>query len=183
MRNWEDGRIAIDTPIPGFDRRSIVLASLGARPLLYTQSLAVKLSRLTGEKVHVYLDVSGSIGDLKGALYGAVLDCSKSVYPRVHLFSTKVADVTLEELRRGVCKTTGGTSIECVAAHMRKNKVRRAVVITDGYVGKPAGQDFETLRSARLGIGLTGASVTRGDLEEVADYFIDLPERHNQGEN
>ena len=52
----------------------------------------------TGERVHVYLDVSGSIGDLKGALYGAVLDCREFVHPFVHLFSTKVVDVSLEVL-------------------------------------------------------------------------------------
>ena len=183
MRARQDGRIIVDSPVPGFDRRSIVLASLGARPLLYAQSMAAGLPRWMGEKVHVYLDVSGSIGDLKGALYGAVLDCREFVYKRVHLFSTEVADLTVEELRQGVCKTTGGTSIACVAKHMRENSVRRAVLITDGYVGKVYGQNLKTLKDARLGVALMPGSSSRGDLEQVADYFIDLTDGHEQGGN
>jgi hypothetical protein len=177
----DDDIILIDTPLPGFDRRSVVLASLGAQPLLYTQGVRIRRPVPGGEKVHVYLDVSGSIGDLKGPLYGAVLDCRESVYPRVHLFSTEVADITLEELRRGVCRTTGGTDISCVAAHMRKKRIRRAVIITDGYVGKPAGQDLETLKNARLGVALTPGNATQEDIKDVANWFVHLQNHQNQG--
>jgi hypothetical protein len=169
----DEDRIGIDTPLSAFDRRYAVLNALGARPLLFPAPLAIRRPRLTGQKVHVYLDVSGSIGDLKGPLYGAVLDCSGFVHPRVHLFSTEVADITLDELRRGVCRTTGGTDIACVAAHMRENRVRRAAIIADGYTGRPGGQDFETLKTARVGIALTPYG-SRVDLEEVADWFVQL---------
>ena len=73
----------------------------------------------------MYLDVSGSMDAVKGPLYAAVLDCEALVERTVHLFSTRVADVSLAELRRGVCKTTGGTDIGCVAAHMAAHRVRR----------------------------------------------------------
>ena len=46
------------------------------------------------QRVHVYVDVSGSVDAIRGALYGAVLDFREQVHPVVHLFSTKVADVT-----------------------------------------------------------------------------------------
>jgi hypothetical protein len=72
-----------------------------------------------------------------GPLYGAAVDCSALVHPVVHLFSTKIAEVELRELSRGVVKSTGGTSVECVAAHMHQHGVRRAVIVTDGFVGKP----------------------------------------------
>ncbi len=177
-RGWilvrNDDRISIDVPLPGFDRRSAVLTSMGVRPLLYSHSLQIRRMRPAGEKVHVYLDVSGSIGDLKGPLYGAVLDCREFVHPRVHLFSTKVADITLEDLRSGVCETTGGTDIACVAEHMRANKVRRAAVITDGFVGRPAGQNLETLEKGRVGVALTPGG-TESDLAGVADWFVTLP--------
>ena len=62
---------------------------------------------------------------VKGPLYAAVLDCEALVERTVHLFSTRVADVSLAELRRGVCKTTGGTDIGCVAAHMPPRIRRR----------------------------------------------------------
>ena len=177
----DDQHVAIDTPLPGFDRRSAVLTALGAQPLLYAKQLPVRRRRLGDERVHVYLDVSGSIGDLKGPLYGAVLDCGEFVWPMIHLFSTVVADITMQELRRGVCRTTGGTDIACVAAHMREHRVRRAAIITDGFVGKPAGQDFETLQGAWLGVALTSGYPSRADLEQVADWFAELPEKEIHG--
>ncbi len=109
--------------------------------------------------------------------------CKEFVHPRIHLFSTEGADITLDELRRGVCRTTGGTDISCVAKHMRENRVRRAAVITDGYVGKPAGQNHETLTKAKLGIALTPGGSTRADLEEVADWLVELPNREVSGGN
>ncbi len=181
VRILDEDQLTIDTPLPGFDRRSAVLTALGARPLLYPRGFPIRRARRGGQKVHVYLDVSGSIGDLKGPLYGAVLDCGEFVYPRIHLFSTVVADVTMDELRRGVCQTTGGTDISCVAVHMQKNGIRRAAVITDGFVGKPAGQDFETLERARLGVALTSGCSTRVDLEEVADWITDIPQKELDG--
>jgi hypothetical protein len=169
-----DDPAAILTPIPTCERRAVVLRALGAPPLLYGSMLPLPRRRPVGERVHVYLDVSGSIGKLKGDLYGAVLDCRDLVHPAVHLFSTAVVDVSLEDLRRGRCETTRGTAIDCVAEHVRLHRVRRAVLITDGYVGKPAGNDRETLHLARLGVALTPNNPTRADLEEVADFWEQL---------
>jgi hypothetical protein len=162
------------TPLPTLDRRSVVLRALGAEPLLHHGSLALPRRIPTSERVHVYLDVSGSIGGLKGALYGAVLDCREFVLPVVHLFSTEVADVSLGELRAGVCRTTWGTSIDCVARHMDARRVRRAVIITDGYVGRPTGGVRDTLCRACLGVALTPGNSRRDDLAEVANYWCDL---------
>jgi len=169
-------RMTIETPVPIWNRRSTVLSAMGFEPLLHPAVLSIERRAFGGERVHVYLDVSGSIGDLKGALYGAVLDCSDFVHPKVHLFSTSVADINLEQLRCGVCKTTGGTDIDCVAQHMREKNVRRAVIITDGYVGRPGGQNRKTLAKARLGVALTPGYSQRDDLEEVTDCWIQLTE-------
>ena len=38
--------------------------------------------------------VSGSMDGIKSALYGAVLDCEDLVNPTIHLFSTRVADIS-----------------------------------------------------------------------------------------
>jgi hypothetical protein len=162
-------------PLPAFDRRSAVLRALGHEPVLQ-RSKGLLTSRNGVEPVHVYVDVSGSIGDLKCCLYGAVLDCREFVRPRIHLFSTRVHTVTLEQLRRGYSKSTGGTSIDCIAAHMRGAGVHRAVLLTDGAVGKPQGEDCEHLRKARLGIALTPGETWREDLFEVADYWVQLKE-------
>lgn len=83
-------------------------------------------------------------------------------------------EVSLPALRRGACRTTGGTDIHCVAAHMREHRVRRAVILTDGYVGRPAGLDRNTIRAARLGVALTPGGSTRDDLREVTDHWTQL---------
>jgi hypothetical protein len=163
----------VTTPMPAFDRRSVVLQALGTPNLLYRSQIRHR-NRSASEPVHVYVDVSGSIGDLKSALYGALLDCREYVHPCVHLFSTEVADVTFAQLRAGVCKSTGGTSIDCVAVHMQRNKVKRAVLLTDGYVGRSAGMHHSTLTKAVLGVALTPGSSVKDDLAEVTNHWAQL---------
>src|ERR1019366_10384375 len=161
-------------PIPRLDRRSIVLRALGNEPLLHAAQVPLRRMVRSGEHVHIYLDVSGSMDQVKGPLYGAVLDCEEFVHPRVHLFSTKVADITLAELRRGVCKSTGGTDLACVADHMQANRVRRALIVTDGWVGKPSGQHRHTLSAAKLAVALLGSTTNTSDLAEVANFTAHL---------
>ena len=173
-RAWKEDSRIVETPIPNYQRRSIVLGLIGAQPLLHETSISVQRRLPVGERVHVYLDVSGSIGELKGALYGAVLDCSAFVHPVVHLFSTVIADVSLDGLRRGDSTTTGGTDITCVAMHMKANRVRRAVMITDGFVGPPPGEHHATLESAMVGVALTPGATTRNDLASVTNHWTQL---------
>jgi hypothetical protein len=96
------------------------------------------------------------------------------VHPVVHLFSTVVHDLPLAELCKGACASTGGTSIECVAMHMHEHGVSRAVIVTDGYVGRPGASSRETLMRSRLGVALLGRATHRDDLDGVVDHWIDL---------
>jgi hypothetical protein len=162
------------TPLPAMDRRSIVLGVLGRPPILHRGELPMPRRVPVGSKVHVYVDVSGSIAGFKGALYGAVLDCRQWIHPAVHLFSERVADVLLAQFRQGVCSTTAGTSIACVADHLRRYQEKRAVILTDGCVGRPTGSDREMLCRVKLGVALTPGDSTRTDLEEVTDYWARL---------
>jgi hypothetical protein len=173
--------VAVMSPVPARDRRAIVLRALGVPQLLYRRE-AEMIRRAACERVHVYLDVSGSIGELKGALYGAVLDCRELVHQTVHLFSTVVHDLSLRDLRRGKCRTTGGTSIECVAAHMRLHRVRRAVLLTDGFVGRPGLTAGQTLSRAVLGVALTPGNNLRTDLGPFTRFWAQLVEEHQQEE-
>lgn len=162
------------TPIPGLGRRSMVLRALGQEPLLHTGQVAWRRPVLAGERVHVYLDVSGSMDAVKGPLYGAVLDCEALIHPVVHLFSTRVADISLAELRRGVCQSTGGTDIACVAEHMATNRVRRALLVTDGWVGKPCGQHQRTLAEAKIAVAFLGTNLNQTDLKGVTNHTATL---------
>ncbi len=157
--------------MPGIDRRSVALRSIGDEPLLYRHEVSVP--GLNNERVHVYLDVSGSMSDNLGPLYAAILACRERVHPRVHLFSNEVEDVTIAALRRGLCKTTKGTRIHCVASHAREHRVRRAVLVTDGCVGMLGAEDAKTLEAMRLGVALT-PNGTRRPLERVATRLVTL---------
>lgn len=156
------------------DRTALVQRAHGAQPLLYRYAQNSRRRIRAGDQVHVYADVSGSMHGIIGAMYAAILDCRRWVHPNVHLFSTEVHDVTLQELRAGDVRTTYGTDIVCVAEHMAARGVRRACVITDGYVGAPADAHRETLARAKLGVAWTGACPWRQDLEEIADWTATL---------
>ena len=164
------------SPIPARDRRATVLGALGSPCLLYNQEVPHEVPVPYGERVHVYLDVSGSVSGILDALYGAVLDCEQFVFPKVHLFSTVVKSVSIERLRKGECHTTGGNNMECVVEHMRRHKVRRAVMVTDGIVGTVAAEHVEILKKIQLGVALVGIYASRGHLESFGKFWttVDL---------
>ena len=173
-RRWMPAEIQVESPVPCADRRAMVSRALGGTPLLYRAPLQTRQSVPAQERVHIYVDVSGSMEGIKGALYGAVLDCEALVHPQVHLFSTQVAEVTPAQLRAGICKSTGGTDIRCVTRHMARHRVRRAVLLTDGFVGDADAAGRETLGRARLGVAYIGALISRDSLERHADASITL---------
>jgi hypothetical protein len=166
--------IQIEALVPTTDRRAMVSRALGATPLLYRAAVPSRQPVPAQERVHIYLDVSGSMEGIKGALYGAVLDCEALVHPQVHLFSTEVAEVSAAQLRAGICKSTGGTDIRCVTRHMVRHRVRRAVLLTDGYVGAADAEGQKALDRARIGVAYIGAHTSRQALERHADASITL---------
>ena len=174
VRNFQMDSACVESPIPRLMRRSVVLNAIGAAPLLHQEQLQIRRITPKGEQVHVYLDVSGSVSGLVGALYGAILDNKELVHPIVHLFSTRIVDVTLQQLRAGHCVTTGGTCIGCVAQHMKQHKVRRAVIVTDGFVGAPSVVARGILENVQLGVALTPGNSTRRDLEGLVEHWAQL---------
>jgi len=169
-----EAAISVTSPVAKPDRRSIVLAALGRPSCLYAQNLMARRWNRASHQVHVYLDVSGSVHQIVGALYQAVLDCRSDVHPKVHLFSTKVTDVSFSGLRRGECRTTYGTDIACVAKHIARHRIRRAVLITDGVVGRPNGRHADTLRKTVLGVAFTPGFALRDDLEGLFRSSVQL---------
>lgn len=166
--------MTIQTSLPGFDRRALVQRALGQPPLLYQVAKPWPRIRQSAERVHIYLDVSGSMDAIKAALYGAILDCREHVDGRIHLFSTVVEDITFAELRNGVCKSTGGTDIACVASHIATHGVRRALIMTDGWVGRPRGEHRDILSRTRLAVALLGSMAAECDLDGVADHMSQI---------
>jgi hypothetical protein len=167
-------RFDAQQPIPNFDRRTSVLRALGHSPLLHAGSVTTRRVIRAGERVHIYVDVSGSMDAVKGPLYGAVHDCRSDVHPRIHLFSTAISDISPAELGRGVCHSTGGTNIACVAEHMARERITRALIVTDGFVGAPRGAHLATLTHATLAVAYLGANTSTSNLEKVTDFAASI---------
>lgn len=174
IRRAGDNSMVTPTPIPLLDRRSTVLRALGAEPLFYTGSTTHRRLTPMADRVHVYVDVSGSMDAIKDVIYGALIDCREWLHPSVHLFSTSVSDVGQEDIRKGIVKTTGGTDVVCIAEHMKTNYVRRACIITDGWVGEPRGGHHETLSKAKLGVAFAGYNINTTDLSGVLNHAATL---------
>lgn len=171
---WQALEVA--APLPRAHRRTLVQRALGLQPLLYPTPLVLPRPRSRGERVHVYVDVSGSMSAYLQPAYGAVLDCLPLVHPRVHLFSTLVHDISPAELQQGRCITGGGTDIACVAQHMAEHRVRRAVLLTDGEVGSLQDAHADVLRRVHLGVALVGGA-QRQPLQPFARHLVVLPAR------
>jgi hypothetical protein len=101
-------------------------------------------------QVHVYLDVSGSMDGVIRPLYAALASLTPWLAPQVQLFSTRVKGIPLSRLLRGQVLTTGGTDIDCVTGHLIQNRVERALIVTDGWVGQVPGEHVQALRKRRV---------------------------------
>ncbi len=153
------------TPIDGVlpyrtlpDRRAAVRAACGQTPLLYRARMEAPGIRRV-ERTHVYVDVSGSMAAVLPLLYGALVPLLGYLHPQVHLFSTEVADIAPAGLRSGLVQSTWGTEIACVTGHLLEHRVRRALILTDGWVGETPSGHLKTLRGRRVRLG---AVVTDG---------------------
>ena len=155
------------TPIPQRDRRAIVQRLLGLQPLLYAATDVCSPVR-SSERIHIYLDVSGSMDSVMPALYGAMHDCRGWLHEKVHVFSTVVADISVRQLKSGVRITTHGTDINCVADHLRQHKIKRALIVTDGLVGRPSDDAAQVFRDTELVVAFAGQHVGLTNLAPFA---------------
>lgn len=142
------------------DRRAEVLSASGQEPFFF-QSTSSQASLARSERVHIYLDVSGSMDGVIKPLYEALIPLLGKVAPKIHLFSTAVSDIAHDELKKGILHTTGGTSIDVVTDHILKEKVRKALIVTDGWVGNIPSSHLEKLKKSK--VKLYGAITSNGE--------------------
>jgi hypothetical protein len=150
-------------PVPGLlpyaprPRRADFVRQACGSPTLLHPALLVAARPVRREQVHLYLDVSGSMDGCLPLLYAALRPLEGLIHRQVHLFSTRVHDVDLRDLMRGVRVTTGGTDVAPVTAHLLAQHVRRAVLLTDGWVGNVPAEHARAFskRGARCAVVLT----------------------------
>ena len=119
------------------DRKASVLSILGQSPIFFKGNIIKSTPTHVG-KVHIYLDVSGSMEEYLEVIFGSLIPLRQYLHPIVHCFSTEVHDHSIKEVLSGRYKSTFGTHIDCVLKHIEQKKINKAMVITDGYVGEPS---------------------------------------------
>ncbi len=170
------GPVRAQVAIPELrDWRGVVMRAAGRAPLFYDSVVDSPRGR-DADLAHVYLDVSGSMNGYIEYLYGALTGLRRHIQPAVGLFSTKVVTVPLADLVRGRADSTGGTDIACVLEHLVTQRARRALVITDGYVGKVTKGGVDCM--ARAGVDVRALLTPGGwrhDLAPLVSRIDELP--------
>jgi hypothetical protein len=174
-------RVAV-LPLPDLrDRKAAVLQAMGGEPLLWESVLPGLRRRHDGGRVHLYVDVSGSMDPYIARLYGALRPFRRDLFPKVHLFSTRVRDVTPAALARGVRATDNGTDIACVIEHILEHRIRCALIATDGDVGDVSAPDRALLRQRGVRIiTLLTPGGWRPDVEPVSARIHELPAQEHR---
>ncbi len=112
------------------DRRAFLRATWS--PFLPEAQWGATVLRPEG-RAQVYLDVSGSMNAEMPLVVALLGRLSRWIRRPFWAFSTEVVPAVIEH---GVLKagTSGGTSLECVLAHVERTRPACAVIVTDGFV-------------------------------------------------
>jgi hypothetical protein len=112
------------------DRRAFLRATWS--PFLPEAQWGATALRPEG-RAQVYLDVSGSMNAEMPLVVALLGRLSRWIRRPFWAFSTEVVPAVIE---RGALKagTSGGTSLECVIAHVEETRPASAVIVTDGFV-------------------------------------------------
>ena len=130
-----------------------------------------------------YFDVSGSVAEQVPSVAQTLLPYCRSGLCTVHVFSTVVHPASARDLAARKFSSTGGTDIDCVLKHVLelppRKRPRAAVVVTDGFTGKPDAALAERFHAAgmRLFVGLVKSDSDysqESDLSSIADKFVKL---------
>jgi hypothetical protein len=98
---------------------------------------------------NVYLDVSGSMMAEMPHIVALLHRLRHAVRMPFWAFSNVVARAEIVSGRL-VAQTTGGTSMNCVLAHVRETKPGAALVVTDGYIEEVDRALLASIRGTRL---------------------------------
>lgn len=156
---------------PSRDRKGFALLWIGGIIPIYREQLP-KIQR-TREKVFLYIDVSGSMNAFRKAVIAALISCQKEIESEIYLFSTKIVSCSLEKLKQGKISTTGGTSGDCIFAHIEENQAKAVVILTDGYIGKPLKRYQDLHKKVNIQTILTPNGF-KDDLKSISRKFHQL---------
>jgi hypothetical protein len=188
-RQYRKGKVAVPAttgtgvlPNP-HDRMAPARRALGVPATLWAQpgEVIARTPEKPG-KVHLYLDVSGSMNYILSYCLSLVLPYVAKGHADAFQFSTRVAELPLAELKRGYLSTTGGTNINCVLAHAldHQPKVNRILVFTDGETGAPTPELAARVieEKLRINVVLPYQAHLHEAVREIALSVTNLPPLH-----
>ncbi|MEQ9029327.1 MAG: vWA domain-containing protein, partial [Aggregatilineales bacterium] len=153
---------------------------LGSQGVLWSQPgmTRARVPDVPG-KAYIYLDVSGSMAQVLPYLVGLLVPYVANKKAEVFQFSTTIKPLPFADLKRGQIQTTGGTNINCIMEHLLgdKNKVRRALLLTDGYTGYPSNEDIQLTRDHKISVHVVmpADNHTEEELQIIAKTMTILP--------
>ena len=172
-------RSAMGVVPDGRDRTAAARRLLGASSLLWRRPEESRARRSQGRfRAHAYLDVSGSMDGLLPVLLGLLAPHAAAGRVEVFQFSTRVVPLPAADLRRGRLTTTGGTDLGPALRHaLEVPGLRRALVVTDGYVGTLPDDLVRQVRQAGIAVHvvLSGPTATPEHIAPVAATVTVLP--------
>jgi Mg-chelatase subunit ChlD len=172
------------TPSPLHDRRAparqLLARHYGAPiPLLFDDRVP-HVTRECGTAA-LYLDVSGSMDGLLPRVLASLVPLRRMLRADVWAFSNTVERLTHADLARRRVRTTGGTDIGPVLRHfsevVRRHGIRRALVITDGYVGSAPADAVRELRESggELHVAVVGGARIGPQPWAASIVHVDIP--------
>lgn len=115
------------------DRRAVAWLAAGHLPVI--QRTMRREAIRSPFRLNVYVDVSGSTRLELPRVFGLVRAIEDLVGDSLWQFSTRVMPLSLDELKAGRFRTTGGTDFGAVLTHAREHGLWRILVISDGCFG------------------------------------------------
>ena len=164
----------------GRDRTAPAKRNLGAPTTLWSQEsiIRARVPDVPG-LAYIYLDVSGSMKDILPHLIGLLIPYVRKGLAEVFQFSTIIRPLPVAELKSGKVRTSGGTNINCVLEHAlnAQSKVRKTMILTDGYTGVPNVQSAERIKESniRIHVVLPAEDSTPDQLQEISTTLTTLP--------
>lgn len=126
-------------------RRDLAMLAVGIVPTIWRNRVNDTKKKNLG--IAVYVDVSGSMHSVLPKVAGVIYSLRKNIR-KVFQFSNKIAETTIDEMGRGVVKSTGGTDFDCIIEHAVKNDYRKIIVFGDGWAN--ASEENQSLAKAKI---------------------------------
>ena len=163
------------------DRLAAARTRLGVQGVLWNQpGVVAARSPEAPSRAYIYLDVSGSMREMLPYLISLLLPYVARGEAFVYQFSTLVEPLPFEPLKRGKLRSTRGTDINSVLAHLlgASPLVPRALILTDGRTGVPLPEHVRTIkaRKVQLHVVLPSGAQQVEDLQGIARSITILPE-------